>query len=201
MASIHQTWWPRWGHPLVPAATRLATTCCRRLSKRAWRMRYSAGFSTDARSSAIARRMYRCRPRPVPATGSLMAGSASAMNYVRRACSMSRSSHRSCAPPVTRRCCVPIGAMEHLPDDSRPSSDPAIVDSSSGSRSQRRIDRRRGGNRRLRRGRGLDRRTSHMVENPLAAVALQDLFVPQHGIEHLRAHANVADGADAIARF
>src|SRR4051794_21000593 len=51
--------------------------------------------------------------------------------------------------------------------------------------------------------RGIDRgcRRRHVIENPVAVVALQDRFVAADGVEHLRPQADVADGADAVLRF
>ena len=60
---------------------------------------------------------------------------------------------------------------------------------------------RRGLPRRIgRRGRGRGRHR-HVVENPVAVVALQDRIVSQDGVEDLRPQADVADGADAAARL
>ena len=56
----------------------------------------------------------------------------------------------------------------------------------------------RTGRRRLRRGRRGD---GHEVEDAVAAVALNDLFVAPDGVEHLRPQPHVANRADAVARF
>ena len=49
--------------------------------------------------------------------------------------------------------------------------------------------------------RSAGRRARHVVQDPLAVVTLHDLFVAQDGVEDLRAQPDMADGADAVARF
>ena len=50
-------------------------------------------------------------------------------------------------------------------------------------------------------GRAAGRRGGHEVEDPRAAVALVQAVVAPHFVEHLRPQTDVADGAEAVARF
>src|SRR6185312_3808984 len=49
--------------------------------------------------------------------------------------------------------------------------------------------------------RGCGNRRRNEVQDPVAAVALDDLIVPADVVEHLRPHAHVTDDADAVLRF